>query len=50
MSDERMAEIAELGRARGAELAHTVAAKANTLRALGWPDAVRQVREKAKAS
>jgi hypothetical protein len=38
------------GRERGAELASSVAGKANTLRALGWPTAVNQVRERKRAS
>jgi hypothetical protein len=38
--------IQALGRARGAELAHAVAGKATVLRALGWPAAVQQAREK----
>jgi hypothetical protein len=42
--------IEALGRERGAELAASVAGKANTLRALGWPAAVNQVRERKRAS
>jgi hypothetical protein len=38
------------GRERGAELAASVAGKPNTLRALGWPAAVNQVRERKHAS
>jgi hypothetical protein len=46
---DELARITELGRARGAELAHTVAAKSSILRTLGWPEAVRAAQQ-AKAS
>jgi hypothetical protein len=43
--------ISEMGRRRGAELAATglLIRKASALKTLGWPEAVRRVRE-AKAS
>jgi hypothetical protein len=43
MTDAERERIRELGRQRGAELAATgvVARNAHTLRALGWPEAVR---------
>lgn len=41
MSPSERERIAELGRARGAELAHTVAQKTASLKTLGWPAAIR---------
>lgn len=52
MTAEEVARIHELGRLRGEELRATglLERKQGALRALGWPDAVRQVREQKRAS
>lgn len=52
MDEQVRARIEELGRKRGTELAASgvVQRKAAVLRVLGWPEAVRQVQQQAKAS
>ena len=52
MSPQEQARITDLGRRRGEELLATglLERKAGILRTLGWPEAVRQVRGKQRAS
>lgn len=52
MNSSDLERVRELGRRRGEELQATglLERKQGALRALGWPDAVRQVRERKRAS
>ena len=47
MTPDQRARIADLGRARGAELAWVTRTKTDALRVLGWPEAVRRAQRRA---